>query len=123
MIDHKKYNKELAEELIELTKELRTIATQHPTSGDWVAVPSEDQHNADQNVEADTVEDWNERRATVAQLETRYFNIKKALDKFDTSTYGSCELCGEEIETDRLDANPAARTCKIHLEKERELAN
>ena len=37
-------------------------------------------------------------------------------------TYGSCEISGEAIEVERLEANPAARTCKAHIEREAELA-
>jgi RNA polymerase-binding transcription factor DksA len=29
--------------------------------------------------------------------------------------YGICKVCGEEIEEARLEANPAAETCKAHL--------
>ena len=30
-------------------------------------------------------------------------------------TYGTCEVSGEQIEEDRLEADPAARTCKAHM--------
>jgi RNA polymerase-binding transcription factor DksA len=72
-------------------------------------------------VTADTTEDWNERRATIASLETRYHNVLLALKKFDSNTFGVCEVCKEPVEPPRLLANPSARTCKLHLEREREL--
>ena len=53
-----------------------------------------------------------------AGLETRYNNIKKALDSINNGTYGVCLLCGKKIELDRLNANPAAKTCKEHVDKE-----
>ena len=118
MEEHKKY---LETELENLVAELKTIAVQDSNTGDWVAQPEKVTAEADANVGADTTEDWNERRAVVGQLETRYHNVLIALKKFEDGSYGTCEICGEQIEADRLDANPAARTCKIHLEREREL--
>ena len=35
--------------------------------------------------------------------------------KMEKETFGICEVCGKEIEEDRLLANPSARTCKKHL--------
>jgi RNA polymerase-binding transcription factor DksA len=111
----------LEEEHDLLVKELKTIAVQNSETGDWVAQPEKINTTADENVGADIAEDWNERRAIVGQLEMRYHNVVIALKKFADNTYGKCELCNEEIETDRLNANSAARTCKIHLERERSL--
>jgi RNA polymerase-binding transcription factor DksA len=76
---------------------------------------------ADENVSADRAEDWLERTATLAALETRYNSIERALEKIDNGTYGMCELCGAVIEADRLDANPGARTCKKHINDEQDL--
>jgi len=36
------------------------------------------------------------------------------LKKIEDGTYGICEVGGEEIPEDRLDANPSARTCIEH---------
>jgi Tfp pilus assembly PilM family ATPase len=41
--------------------------------------------------------------------------VMTALTKIEEGTYGTCEVSGDEIETDRLEANPAARTCKAHM--------
>ena len=105
----------------QIVAELKTIAVQNAETGDWVAKPETIIGEADPNVTADTTEDWNERRALVAQLETRYNNITLALEKIKKGTYGICEISGEPIEADRLAANPAARTSKIHMAREREL--
>ena len=115
------FKKELESEHKNLISELETIAVQDTKTGDWVAKPDAITGEADENVSADTTEDWNERRALVAQLETRYHNVVLALKKFEDNTFGRCEICEEVIESDRLNANSAARTCKIHLEREREL--
>ena len=117
------YKNILEGELLELTKDLKTIATQNPDTKDWVAVPvPTDLKNADENLEADGVEEWNERRATLGQLEIRYRNIVIALDKIQSDKYGVCEISGQEIEEMRLDANPAARTNLANIEREKELS-
>jgi RNA polymerase-binding transcription factor DksA len=117
------YKTQLEAERIRLQTDLHTIATLDEATGDWVALPvTEELTEADENVEADGVESWNERRATVSQLETSYKNIVRALDKIAAGTYGMCEISGEPIEADRLAANPSARTCKLHRDNERELS-
>lgn len=115
------HKQKLEQLLTDVTAELKTIATQDEATGDWVAVPEGHQAEADPNSEADVVEDWNERRALMAQLETRYHNVVIALKKFETGTYGICEVSGDPIEERRLDVNPAARTNMINMEKERQL--
>ena len=61
---------------------------------------------------------YEKRIGIVAQLETRYNNIKKALQRIEDGTYGVCLISGKKIELDRLNANPAAKTCKDHIDKE-----
>lgn len=122
-VDAEKYKKQLAEELGEVTKKLTSLGIHNPENpDDWIATPKGvDVGEADPNVGADRVEDWDERRAIVAQLETRFNNIRRALRKIADGVYGVCELYGEPIEKDRLDANPAARTCKAHIGEETNL--
>jgi RNA polymerase-binding transcription factor DksA len=50
-------------------------------------------------------------------LEKRLADVENALNKIDGGSYGICEVCGNKIEEDRLEANPAARTCKACMEK------
>lgn len=107
--------------LDEIITELETIAVYRTETDDWVAKPESSGGEADDNVAADLVEDWNERRATLSDLETRYQNIKRALKKIEDGTFGICEVSGAPIEADRLEANPAARTCKAHLDQEQDL--
>lgn len=122
MPHQEEFKAKLEMEFTAVTAELETIATQDPTTSDWVAVPEVDTvSTADANVEADVVEDWNSRRAIVAQLEVRYRNIARALEKLAAGTYGVCEISGEPIELERLVVNPAARTNLINIDREREL--
>lgn len=116
------FKTQLETELIRLRTDLETIATYNEQTGDWVALPTVDGlAQADDNLEADNVESWNERTALVLQLETSFTNITRALKKIEADTFGVCEICAELIETDRLDVNPSARTCKTHRNNEREL--
>jgi RNA polymerase-binding transcription factor DksA len=48
-------------------------------------------------------------------LKARYQDIVLAMEKIDADTYGFCETCGAPVEQDRLNVNPAARTCKAHM--------
>lgn len=122
MSQHEEFKNRLEEELNLITKELETIAVKNPATDDWNAVPVvEELGNADPNVEADVVEEWNERQALMAQLEIRYRNIKIALQKISDGTYGTCEISGQPIEIERLQANPAARTNLANIDREREL--
>ena len=122
MQQHEMYRAALTEELARLTEELATVATQDSRTGDWVAVPQNAvSESADDNSQADHIEAWNERRALMAQLEVRYHHVSLALKKITGGTYGRCEICQEPIESARLTANPASRTCQVHMERAREL--
>ena len=117
------YREALESALAHVTAELGSIAHHDTHTDDWVATPDADNiGNADENVSADTIENWNERRALMAQLETRYRNIKRALQKIEAGTYGICEISGEPIEAGRLAANPAARTNLANMDREKELS-
>jgi RNA polymerase-binding transcription factor DksA len=109
----------LEAELLRITKELEAIAVYDRKTDNWEAVPPPgEMGEADENVEADVAESWGERRSTLAALEIEYRNHKRALKKLADGSYGICEVSGHEIEVDRLDANPAARTCLAHKDEE-----
>lgn len=122
MLDTTTFKTRLEATLAAITDELSTIAVHHPESDDWEALPvGTESAEPDENDEADVVEEWNERRATVSVLETDYRNVTRALKKIAAGTYGICEVSGEAIEEARLHANPAARTCIAHKEMEGDL--
>ena len=116
MIDTEKYKQQLEAHLAQTTAELNELGVQETETGDWIATPEPIENEA-----ADRVEDWDERRANLSLLETRYNNIKRALRKIEEGTYGVCEIGNEPIEEDRLSANPAARTCTTHMDQEDQL--
>lgn len=124
MTNESEFKNLLTEDLELIIQELNSIAVYDPHTDDWVAVPDkDDQRSADSNVTSDRVEEWNIRRAMMTQLETRYKNISRALGKIAAGTYGICEVCQGEIEPERLQANPAARTDITHSSDESQLPN
>ena len=117
-IDYEHFKKKLEAEKAILEKELGEVGRRNPDNpSDWEAVPtSKDTSQADENITADNIEDYEENAAIVNTLETRYNDVKKSLDKIKDGTYGICQVCGEEISRERLEANPSASTCRKHME-------
>lgn len=106
----------IATELGTLTETLKGLGILNPAvPSDWITI-TKSTHEADQNDVADQHETYLTDRASLAELEARYNNLTLALGKIENDTYGTCEVCTEVIESDRLAANPAARTCKTHIE-------
>ena len=118
-METEKFKVLLEEELDKLNTEMKELGVKNPeVKGDWVERANDlDTVSADLNDVADRTEEYDERRATLATLEGRYNNIRLALKKITDGNYGICEVSGEPIEEDRLEANPAARTCKAHMEE------
>ncbi|HEY4476744.1 MAG TPA: TraR/DksA C4-type zinc finger protein [Candidatus Paceibacterota bacterium] len=118
-LDIKKLKQQLEEERTLLTKELSGIARVNPKNPkDWEAVPAETDKAEFRDEAADRIEELEERQAETIPLEKRLENVNQALTRIATGIYGQCEICQTPIETPRLDANPAARTCKKHLDQE-----
>ncbi|MEX0930459.1 MAG: TraR/DksA C4-type zinc finger protein [Candidatus Paceibacterota bacterium] len=114
------YRGKLEDEMEELVTELRRIGRINPDNpGDWEAVAAnlDQPHSADLNEEADDIEEYGEHVAILEQLEIRFNEIKDALERIEEGTYGACKVCEKQIEEDRLEANPAAETCKADIEE------
>lgn len=113
MTDHKKL---LEEEKGTLIKQLSGLGQAAP-GGEWEATPdTSGMETADQNSSADRFEDFEEKSALIIPLEARLKQVTDALMRLGDGTFGNCRVCGGKIEEDRLAANPAAETCKEHLE-------
>lgn len=69
-----------------------------------------------QDETADRLEEQEDRAAETTTLKARLAEVTSALERLTEGNYGTCTVCSKEIETDRLEANPAAKTCKEHLE-------
>lgn len=114
--DRVNYFKEklLAEKAV-LEDDLNAIGKQD-AQGDWSAVPQEqDGAEPDEADQASFVEGFESRIARLGSLEARYSKIVSALQRIEEGTYGRCLKSGELIEEDRLEANPAAETCKAMM--------
>lgn len=124
MKDTHVYKTALEEMLKNIIDELKTVGIHNPNNpSDWIAVPEDlDAEEPDLNLAADSVEEWNERSGIVATLETRYNGIVSALARIEAGSFGTCEVCGKEIEERRLAVSPTARTCMQHLEEESTLS-
>ena len=116
-IDYAYFKKKLEAEEKLLEEELEKVGRRNPDNlSDWEATPADkDPSQADENTVADGIEDYEENTAIVNTLETRYQDLKSALDKIKQGTYGLCEICKEEIDAERLEANPSAKTCRKHM--------
>ena len=64
----------------------------------------------EQSENAIEVEDYTDKLALEQSLETQLKDVIDALAKMDNDTYGKDEKTGEDINVDRLQAYPAART-------------
>lgn len=121
-MDTKYFKKKLEEELKIVEGELTTLGRKSKT-GDWEATGGAiDTASTQPDELADRMEEYEERRGVLDELEVRYNEIKKALQKIEEGTYGICEISGGPIEEERLMANPAARTCKKHMNREQSLS-
>ena len=84
-------------------------------SGNWQGNSSGLQGiEADPTDAADQIEELVTNVPLVEELEKRHKDIVAALEKMEDENYGLCEIGKEPIPLDRLEANPAARTCIAH---------
>jgi RNA polymerase-binding transcription factor DksA len=117
-IDTEHFKKKLEEEKKRLEKELSQVARKNPDNpSDWEPIPAErDVSQADDNTVADTVESYDDNSAITTTLEARYKDVRSGIDKIEKGVYGTCQVCKKEIDLARLEANPAARFCREHMQ-------
>ena len=112
--DH--FRERLIEEKTKLEAELQTIGRRNPENpNDWEALPQETGQESDPNDAADLISHYEDNTAILKDLEIRYNEVLAALTRIENGTYGTCEVSGDPIEEDRLEADPAASTCKAHM--------
>lgn len=117
-MDTTAYKAKLEEEKVRLEEGLKTVGRKNPSNpNDWEAVPKETEQESDPNDRADQMEEYSENNAILTDLEIRYSEVTGALARITDGNYGTCRICGKDIETDRLDADPSADTCKEHLDQ------
>ncbi len=117
MKNTEKYKAQLEAEYADIIEQLKTIGRVNPDNPiDWEALePEHPETQADDNEVADNIEEYENNTAVLKQLEIRFNEIKNALEKIKNASYGLCDVCKKEIESERLEANPASTTCKEHM--------
>ena len=102
-----------------LERELATRGARNPSNpADWVpSNVNKTESGADHNENADKIEEMHDNNASLNELEGRVNNVILALEKIEKGTFGVCEVSDEPIELERLNANPAARTCMEHMDE------
>jgi RNA polymerase-binding transcription factor DksA len=110
------YRARLEEEQSSLEAELMTIGRRNPENpNDWEALPQETGQESDPNDAADLISHYEDNTAILKDLEIRFNEVGAALLRLEEGTYGICSVGGEPIEEERLNADPAAGTCKAHM--------
>jgi RNA polymerase-binding transcription factor DksA len=116
MNDTTTYRTRLEEEKATLEAELKTVGRPNPSNpNDWEPVPSETGQESDPNDAADLISHFEDNTAILKDLEIRYNEVLAALARIEDGSYGTCSVSGEPIEEERLDADPAAKTCIAHV--------
>lgn len=119
-IDVQYFKSKLEAEQKKLEGELATVGRINPdNASDWQPTPAAlDTIASDENEMADSIEEYEEHSAVLKDLEIQLNDVKRALKKIEDGNYGICEISGEPIEKERLEANPAARTTIAHKDAE-----
>jgi RNA polymerase-binding transcription factor DksA len=109
-----KFKKLLEEEKMTLLGEIDSVKPKFMES-------DENRDRADETEVADDIEEQDNNAAIEVDLNKRLEEVNAALENIDREMkggereYGICTVCGNEIEEDRLEANPSATTCKAHM--------
>lgn len=56
------------------------------------------------------------RKSLMAEARQNLIYVENALSRIENGTYGECEVCGEQIEEQRLEALPYATLCMEHAD-------
>lgn len=104
------FKEKLLEEKKILIEEIEGLGVVKVAPGNFDA-KADDTTDIAENIElANMFEVEQTKDAVLDQLENRLMDIDLALNKIEKGVYGICEVSGELIEENRLEANPAART-------------
>jgi RNA polymerase-binding transcription factor DksA len=112
----KKLKHKLEEEKKAIQKELQSFAEEDKKlKGDWdTRFPRFDKETGGSSLEkaADEVEQYEALLPIEFSLEKKLQNINSALERIKKGQYGICKKCKKTISPERLEAFPAAETCK-----------
>jgi DnaK suppressor protein len=109
------YKHRLEEEKAKLETELKSVGRRNPSNpNDWEPIPQDTEPEADRSDVATEIQGYEDNSAILKELEIRYNEVLAALERIEKGTYGVCDIGNEPIEEERLNADPAARTCLAH---------
>ncbi len=129
-MDISHFKKRLLEEKETLERELSRLGV-HTTKdkAHWEATeasPSDfgedlGENKPEETEMADQIEEFEERTSEERNLEIRYREVLVALERVEKEGYGICTADGtpHPIEEERIEANPAAATCMLHMRVEK----
>lgn len=122
MTDLSRWQDLLNKEQADLEAQLAKLGRVNPQNkNDWEVTPLPAEETVFRDEAGDKLEEMEEREEIELTLEQRLREVRAALQRLQTQTFGRCELGGEIIEEERLLVNPAARTCKAHRNEEKNL--
>ena len=92
-----------------LTKRLEDLLSQADTTVSGMIAPKE---NFPDPTDRASLESERNFMLRIRDRENKLIKkIKKALDRMETSTFGICESCGDDISIERLKARPVTTQC------------
>jgi len=100
---------QLLSEKAELEKNLSRIARSVDGKGDYETTFDEIGYDREDN--ATEVDEYSDTLPVEVTLEKKLQEVKDALARIEKGIYGKCLNCDKEISLERLQANPAAKTC------------
>jgi RNA polymerase-binding transcription factor DksA len=110
-----KFKQQLIAEKSRLEQDLSGVGKKNKEGNDWQATTTDlEVDSADENEVADKFEEFEGNSGIIKQLESQLNEVNAALARMEKGTYGICEVCGKEIEMDRLQANPSSRVSIKH---------
>jgi len=120
-MDRDYLQRKLIEEKSRLEADLGYIGEKEK-GGSYHARPAETDETGFRDEVADRLEEFDEHTEASGSLRARLLSVDQALQRVEAGTFGLCEICKKEIENERLEANPAARTCVEHIASESTLS-
>jgi len=101
-----------------LLRQLQKVGRINPdNTADWEPVAADlNVDTAEEEERAGEITSFEDRSAIEFELEKRLNEIDAALARIESGAYGKCIVCNNDIEAQRLEVNPAATTCKVHME-------
>lgn len=103
----------LVEEEQKILKKIKNLKEEDPFTD-----PARTSNNASPDADAEEQFGHMKNTAIQDQLRRRLIQVRKALTQVKIGKYGTCEKCGQLIDTDRLMIYPEATTCLNCLKKE-----